>query len=170
MVELFLGDEGQISPFRKVLGQQPVRVLVRSSLSGRPRVTEVHLDTRVDRALGVLSHLLAGIPCQGLPEVFGELLDGVGQRDSDVLGSVAFWDPEQHHISGVSLHQGSYCRVALPDDEVAFPMAGNGTVLDLGWTFRDHDHVTNLALLRLGPALRPTDSSPCAQSPPQFLT
>ena len=109
-------------------------------------VTEEHLDAGIDSECGVLGHLCALIPCQRLPQMFRKFLDGVSQCDPDIFGFVAFRNPEQHQVSGLAFDQGSDSRLSCSDDEVAFPVAGNGTVFDLGGTLTDHDHVPDLAL------------------------
>jgi hypothetical protein len=61
----------------------------------------------------------------------GQLSDGVSQCDPYVFGSVAFRNLEKHQVSGLAFDQGSDSRLSCSDDEVAFPVTGNGTVLGL---------------------------------------
>jgi hypothetical protein len=56
-VEVVLGELGHVGSFGEVLAEQSVGVFVGSSLPGALRVTEVELDSGVDRELGVLGHL-----------------------------------------------------------------------------------------------------------------
>ena len=75
MVEVSLGEGGHVGAFGEVLAEEPVGVLVGSSLPRGFGVTEVDLDTGVDGELGVSCHLFALIPRQRLPQMLGELLD-----------------------------------------------------------------------------------------------
>src|SRR5215213_1839265 len=54
----------QISAFREVLTQQPVRVLVGATLPWAVRIAEVDLDARINLETSMLSHLGALIPRQ----------------------------------------------------------------------------------------------------------
>jgi hypothetical protein len=44
-------------------------------------------------------------------------------------------------------------------DQVAFPVARDGAVLDLGRALRDHDHVAQLPAVVRAPALAPTGAA-----------
>jgi hypothetical protein len=66
---------GQIGPLPHVLTEQPIGVLVRSSLPGSVRVAEVHLDARVDREGPTVSELRALVPCEGPDELGGKTGD-----------------------------------------------------------------------------------------------
>src|SRR6266545_5072680 len=46
---------------------------------------------------------------------------------------------QQHGEPGGALDQGPDRRTAQTEDEVAFPVPGNGAVFDLGGPFADHD-------------------------------
>ena len=49
---------------------------------------------------------------------------------------------EQHREPGGAFHEGAGLGLAVAtDDEVAFPVAGHGTIVDLGGSFGDHDFV-----------------------------
>ena len=53
---------------------------------------------------------------------------------------------EQHREPGGAFHQGAGLGLASsPDDEVAFPVSGHGTIVDLDWTFGDHHFVDDRA-------------------------
>ena len=67
----------------------------------------------------------------------------VSVRANLTLRQCCPWDSEHHHISGLAVDQRPDRGVAFPHDEVAFPVTGNGTVLDLGWALRDHDHIAD---------------------------
>jgi hypothetical protein len=69
----------------------------------------VHLGANVDREGSVLADLSALIPRQRFPQMLGESIDRVRQRNLDVLWFVALGDLEQHHLSGAAFHQGPDC-------------------------------------------------------------
>ena len=58
----------EIHPFREVLPEKTVGVLVGTSLPGTLWITEVNLDVGVQAKTLVISHLLAAIPGQRLVE------------------------------------------------------------------------------------------------------
>jgi hypothetical protein len=59
-----LVELAQVGALGQVLAEQAVGVLVGAALPGAARVTELDLDTGVNRELQVLGHLLAVIPGQ----------------------------------------------------------------------------------------------------------
>jgi len=63
-------------PLGKYWRSSPLVFSLVPRCQGLLRITEEHLDPGVDTELGVLSHFLALIPGQRLPQVFGESLDG----------------------------------------------------------------------------------------------
>src|SRR5438552_12387804 len=71
---------------------------------------------------------------------------------------------EQDHITAVTLDQRPDRGHLLPEDQVAFPVTGNGAIGDLGGPFGDHHHVADPTLtdttfrIGLGATHRPTSS------------
>jgi len=80
----------------------------------------------------VLGHLFALIPRQRLPQMLWKLLHGVGEGDPDGFSGVAVGEGKQHDVAGPAFHQGGDSGLALPHQQVAFPMPGHGPVLHLG--------------------------------------
>ena len=64
LVQIVLLEFGQVASFGKVLPQQPVGVLVGSSLPRTARVAEVHLHVGGNAESLVSSHLGATVPSQ----------------------------------------------------------------------------------------------------------
>ena len=84
----------------------------------------------------------------------------------------AVGEAHEHDVAGGALDQGADGPPAGAHDEVSFPVAGHGPVLDLGGTLGDHHHVADLALARRlalslgaahGPALAQTAKELLAQ-------
>jgi hypothetical protein len=61
---MFAATHTQVCPFRKVLAEQTIGVLIRAPLPGPGRVTEVYRDKCLAREILVAGHLSALIPCQ----------------------------------------------------------------------------------------------------------
>ena len=54
----------------------------------------------------------------------------------------------QHHKAGMALDQRGDVAVVRPHDQVALPMARNGTILDLRWAFTDRNCIFDFAQLK----------------------
>ena len=63
-IEIGLGIARQIRSFRKILAQQPIRVLVRPTLPRARWIAEVHFHVGSDRKRFVLRHFVSAIPGQ----------------------------------------------------------------------------------------------------------
>src|SRR3954454_7540477 len=66
-VEVFLAKARQARALREVLAQQPVGVLVGTSLPGAMRVAKVDVDPRRDAEQPVLGHLASLVPGERAP-------------------------------------------------------------------------------------------------------
>jgi hypothetical protein len=79
-----------------------------------------------------------------------------------VLGSAAVRQVEKDDIPAPALDQHpDRGPTTLADDEVAFPVSGDGSILDLRWPVADQDHVpepagTGLFSPHMGTSLRPS--------------
>src|SRR5688572_16920986 len=73
LIELGLGEYGQVDALREVLPQQAVGVLVRPALPRALRVAEVHLDVGRQRKPAMVGQLLAAVPGERFVELAGEL-------------------------------------------------------------------------------------------------
>ena len=49
------------------------------------------------------------------------------------------WQMQQHGEPGSAFDEGSDRRAVQAEDEVAFPVSGDGSVFHLGGPFADHD-------------------------------
>ena len=169
---------GQVGALWEVLSKQAVRVLVGAALPWAVRVAEVDLDAGVDAQLGVLGHLRSLVPGQRPPQLLGQGGDGIGDGIAHSLGAVARQrrtvlgprlaavaihgrQMQQQREPGGALDERPDRRAVEADDEVAFPVAGHGTVRGLGGPLADQD-------LR-GHERLPAATGPCAgdaQRPP----
>lgn len=64
-VQLQLGIAGQVCPFRQVLAQQPIGILIGAALPGAMRIGKKDLDRKPLSQLLVRSHLFTPIVRQG---------------------------------------------------------------------------------------------------------
>ncbi len=164
-----MGVAGQVGAFGEELTGETIPVLVRSSLPRRVRVTEVDVDAGCDGELGVVGEFTTLVPRQRLGELVGETL----HLDSEPIGDVSrgtIIDFDETPISGGAFHDGRHRGLAgLADHQVAFPVAGDGTVLDLGGSLGDVDHVLDLALPGVDPALRLAPGPARTQTPGELF-
>jgi hypothetical protein len=72
LVELRLRDGGQVGSSREVLPREPIRVFVRSTLSGALWIAEVDLHIGGNRKLLVFGHFQPAVPRQRAPPRGGE--------------------------------------------------------------------------------------------------
>src|SRR5712692_3026569 len=176
----------QVGPFREVLAQEAVGVLVRASLPRAAWITEVDLEAGGDAQVGVLGHLLASIPGQGTPELLRQRRDRRGDGVSDSLGAVAgqgrpVLDPrlgavairsgkvQQHREPRGALDQRADRRPVEPDDQIPFPVSRDSTILDLSGAGADHDLRGDEAGTALpGPSTRHTQGSTSPQARDEF--
>ena len=132
-------------PFGKYCLTQAVGVFVRAALPRALRVAEVDGQASVDAQPCVLSHLCSLVPCQRPAELLGQGRDRRSDRVPDGFGTVSSqrWtvlgpglvvfvkagEVEQRREPGGPLDQRSDRRTAQPQDQVAFPVPGNGAVV-----------------------------------------
>lgn len=95
--ELATVPTGEVGALREVLAQQPVGVLVRASLPWAVRVGEEHRDAGLGGELGVLGEFFAAIPGEGSAQIFGQLQELPGERESGCFGAVSERVPAQEH-------------------------------------------------------------------------
>src|SRR6266436_828426 len=71
----------------------------------------------------------------------------------------------------MALDERSHVRVVGPREQVAFPMAWNGTVLDFGGTFADGDRIDDLSRQPAwrSATFRIAHAPPCPKMPDQLF-
>ena len=123
-------------------------------MSGRLRIGEEHRDAGLDRERCVSGHLLAAIPGQRPCQLGGECRHRVRQRvlhrdraiasqGGTILGcllvpvSLLAWEVDEHREPGHAVDDGADRGTLQPDQQIAFPMAGNSAVLSFRRAFAD---------------------------------
>jgi len=127
------------------------------------------LHAGVKREADVLGHLLALIPGQRAAEMVSEGTDRDRQRVLHVFGEPPRAQVDEQHEPGLPFDQGANRRLGpLAEDQVAFPVARHGAVLDLGWSVADQHHVLQLARARGATAGAPL-GAPRPRAPRELL-
>ena len=161
MVEVVLDDrEPQLSDveagaFGEPSAQQCVGVLVGGSLPRRARLAEEHFDAERGLDVGPAGHLAALVPGEAAHEPGGLAAQRRGDRGGDLGRAVAVGQRCGDRVAAGALGErdrGGEVRFA--DDEVAVPVAGLCTVLDVvgpivtnGWYPDPDDSLGGLQLL-----------------------
>src|SRR5215207_8092145 len=146
LVEALLADPGEARSLREVLAKQAVGVLVRAPLPGALGVAEVDLDPGLDREAPVLRHLRALIPGERAAKLGRQGCDARLERLADLDGAAPLGQRDELAVTGLALDQGRDRVRARPDQQVAFPVAGDRAVFDLRRALGDHHHPAELAL------------------------
>ena len=133
---------GKVGALGEVLPEEPVGVLVAAALPGGSRVGEVDVEIRRDAERAVFCHLGALVPGQRLPKRCRQVPDCGDQRVAESFRVSFATEVGQHHEASRPLDQGGDRGAAQSaDDEVALPVAGNLSGLDLGRSFADWPHL-----------------------------
>ena len=140
-VEVVLDDREPQLPdveagaFGKPSAQQRVGLLVGGSLPRRARLAEEHLDAERGLDVGPAGHLAALVPGEGAHESAGlasERRGGRGGRGGDLGRAVAVGQRCGDRVAAGALGEGDRGgEVRFADDEVAVPVTGLYTVLDV---------------------------------------
>jgi len=125
---------------------RPLVFSLLAALPGALGITEVDLDAAVDRELDVLQHLLALVPGQRAAQLLGQRADALDQSVADRFGTVALGQLDELAGSGWSARPRSLFLWEFAEQEIPFPVAGDGAVFDLGGALRDHHAAGDLAL------------------------
>ena len=161
-------------PLGKYWRSSPFGVLVAASLPGAVRVSEEDRDPGLDFELGVRRELFATVPGHRSAELFGQRRHRSGQavlhRDRAVAGqrgpvldgvlmpvTLLARQVHQHREPRGPLDKGADRGPLEPDDQVAFPVPGDCTVLGFGGALTDQ-HLRGD--MRPGRPLRPGPRSP----------
>jgi transposase InsO family protein len=154
-VELLLRVSADVRTFRKVLPQQPVSVLVGSTLPRTLRIAEIDSQSGFDPKLSVLGQLRPLVPGQRSSQVRRQHLDLFGDGVTDGSGAATSqgrsvlnpgsgymprhpWQMQQHRESRGALDQRSDCRAVQADDHVALPVTWHSAVCSFGGALTDH--------------------------------
>ena len=96
-------------------------------------VSERHLQARVVGKALVAGHFPALIPGQCAHRPLGTALDAAGQSVTDLVGFAPQGQSHDDQVAGGALDQGYACAgPVLADDQVAFPVARNFTISNVG--------------------------------------
>jgi hypothetical protein len=160
VIQVILGEAGQVGSLGQVLAQQAVGVFVRSALPWAVRIGEVHLDAGALGQLLVSAHFLALVVGQRLAHGLVHAIERLGEASQGGLGGAAL-HAGQHDQAAGTLHQRAHGgTVGCPLDEVALPMSGHQAVFDFVGTGMQAGHVGNPAApvfpARTGTAPTPT--------------
>jgi hypothetical protein len=119
----------------------------------------------------VQPHLLALVPGQGAAQLLGQGEHVVGERLHHRFGLDAA-DFDQQQEPAPPLDQGGDRGAVLAQQQVAFPVAGDRSVLGFGGALADvhHAHQLAAAAATFAVLLGSADRSAGAQMPGQFLT
>ena len=165
-----MGVDRKVGAFGEELAGEAVPVLVGAALPRRVRIAEVDIDVGRDGELGVLSELTALVPGQRFGEFVGQTRQLCCETLSDVSRGAVI-DSDELAVSGGAFHNARHRGLAgFPDDQVAFPVAGDGTILNLCGPLRDVDHVSDFALPGIDPALPLPPAPVAAQTPGELFT
>src|ERR1700678_2239350 len=104
-------------------------------------------------------HFVALVPGHRAPELCWQRLDPGGHGSTDLVGSPVA-EFEQHDEPGLALDQGADGARFGADNEIALPVAWDGSVLDFCGSLRDQHHLWDPAsaldgAAGLGSAYRP---------------
>jgi hypothetical protein len=89
----------------------------------------VSLDVRGQGESPVRRHFLASIPSQRPVQLVGQFASVLDVRVDDSLGVLAV-ELYQHDVPRLALDQGGNLAVVAAEEQVALPMARNGSILD----------------------------------------
>ncbi len=159
----------QVGSFREILTKEPVGVLVRRPLPRGVRIGEEDSPPGVERELGVAGEFLPTVPGEGLAQLDRQLRHRCGQGPVHGDGAVATegrsvlhaWrltptleagQMDQDGRPTAAFDDGADSGSAGPDDQISFPVPGNGTVGGFCGSLADHHLCGDVALrLVLGP-------------------
>src|SRR3989440_10378788 len=80
------------------------------------------------------------------------------------------WKLDEHRKAAVAFDERHHVRVACSGKKISFPMARNCTILGLGGSLADRDHIEYVPLSILGlAAFGVTHLPPCTQLCPELL-
>ena len=129
-VGLMAGDGGS---FGQVAADEPVGVVVGSSLPGAVGVSEEHVHAGVVGEALVAGHFLTLVPGQCAHRPVGQALDAAGERITDLVGFPTQRQGHNDQVAGGALNQSrARAGPVLADDQVAFPVARDFPIRNVG--------------------------------------
>src|ERR1700689_2225960 len=146
----------QVRALREVLSQQPIGILVRSSLPRAVRLAEVDVQAGINPQLCVLAHLRPLVPGQRTSELLGQRehrarndvahrFGAVPRESWPVLltrcrsMSLHRWQVEQHREACRPFNKGTDRGAIEADDQIPFPVSRYRAIFYLGRTLADED-------------------------------
>ena len=142
--EFSLAEARYISAFEKVLPEKAVGIFVTAPLPWSLRITEVDIYICGYGEVLMPRHFRPAIPRKGFVELFRELSCLFDQGCRNALG-VLVRDFSQHDKTGMPLNQRGDVTVVRTRDQIALPMARNGTIIDLSRAFTNGDSILDCA-------------------------
>ena len=128
-IELRLLIVREIRASRHVLAKQSIRVFVGAALPRTLWIAEIDWTPVAMEKLRWAASSCRG-PRSGTPLARGQTADSSRQRLHHVSGLFAP-QPNQEHVARGPLHQCRDIGIRRPRQQIAFPMPGDPTVLDL---------------------------------------
>jgi len=143
MSKILRGDEREICSLRKELSEESIGVFICASLPRTLWIAEINLHLRCLAECLMLGHFLSPIVGKALTEFEGKSVESFGKFITGLpcfpLGELA-----EHEVPGRALHERADEGVPA-EDEISFPMTGDGTILNVRRTIMDAHHFSNLA-------------------------
>ncbi len=99
----------------------------------------------VDAEADVLGHLLAVVPSERAPQLGWKRSDVHAELVDNVFGPSALGKADQHQEAGLAFDEGGDLAVPTANQQVALPVTGHGTVVDLGGPLAYGDGADDLA-------------------------
>jgi len=162
-VQRILLMDTQIGALGQELPQQPVGVLAACTLPGAVRVAEVHTHVRGLCQLPVTGHLLALVIGERLAHGSAHLVELGGEGRKSRFGC-GIRHLAQQHQPGAALDKNSHCGlVACALDQIPLPMPRHQSVMNLGRSHMDADHLGNLSSPVLARRAGSAAAAPLAQ-------
>ena len=79
------------------------------------------------------------VPGERAPQLGGKRSDVHAELVNNVVGPPALGKTDQHQEAGLAFDEGGDLAVATPHQQVTLPVAGHGTVVDLGGPLANGD-------------------------------
>ena len=170
LIKVMLSVNGSVRAVREVLAQQTIGVLVAAALPGAFRITEVDADIRRDGELAMISQFRSPIPSQRRHHHLRQVLHP-GDQCADDAVAVFSADLDQHYKARAAFDERGDVAISGTTQQIAFPVAGYRSILDLSWSVADRHGIDDLPsrLARRCRCPAPAHDPAAAQMGQQFL-